>query len=395
MTFTQRTHNCGDVRLSHKDAEVTLNGWIHRVRDLGGLWFADVRDRTGLVQVFIDPEKFPTRNDLRNECVVEISGVVAERSEKNKNPDTPTGDIEIIVSSFQVLSASKPLPFPVSDETSMESVSEDLRIKHRYLDLRRATMYRGLAIRAAVNKRIREFLHGQTFLEVETPIITKSTPEGARDYLIPYRQTPGLWYALPQSPQQYKQLLMVGGIERYYQIARCFRDESSRADRQPEFTQLDLEMSFIKEEDILSLNEAMVRDVVNGVISEFGLDKEPVKDFPRMTYDEAMNRYGCDKPDIRFGLELFDVTENVKGSEFGVFNNAIEADGFIRGIRYPGGSVLSRKEIGVVEEFCREFGAKGMASMAVEADGEGIDIGKGGLRPQLWRMQQWFSVGQS
>ena len=377
MSFKQRTHNCGDIRLSHKDSEVTLNGWIHRVRDLGGLWFADVRDRTGLVQVFIDPEKFPNRSDLRNECVVEFTGIVTERTEKNKNPDSPTGDIEIIVSNYQVLSASKPLPFPVSDEAQMESVSEDLRIKHRYLDLRRAKMYRGLAIRAAVNKRIREFLHGQTFLEVETPIITKSTPEGARDYLIPYRQTPGLWYALPQSPQQYKQLLMVGGIERYYQIARCFRDESSRADRQPEFTQLDLEMSFIHQEDVLSLNEAMVRHVINGVISEFGLDKEPVGDFPRMTYDEAMNTYGCDKPDIRFGLELFDVTESVRGCEFGVFKNAIEADGLIRGVRYPGGSILSRKEVGIVEDFCREFGTKGMASMAVEADGDGVDLGNG------------------
>ena len=377
MTFKQRTHNCGDIRLSHKASEVVLNGWIHRVRDLGGLWFADVRDRTGLVQVFLDPEKFPNRSEIRNECVAEFTGIVAERSDKNKNPDSPTGDIEIIVSDYQILSASKPLPFPVSDEAQMESVSEDLRIKHRYLDLRRASMYRGLAIRAAVNKQIREFLHGQTFLEVETPIITKSTPEGARDYLIPYRQTPGLWYALPQSPQQYKQMLMVAGVERYYQIARCFRDESSRADRQPEFTQLDLEMSFVVEEDILTLNEQMVRKVVNGVTAEYSLDKAPVENFPRMTYAEAMDRYGCDKPDIRFGLELFDATEAVTGCEFGVFNGTIEAEGRIRGVRYPGGSGLSRKEIGIVEDFCKEFGAKGMASMAIEAEGEGVDLGNG------------------
>lgn len=377
MTFNARTHNCGDIRLSDKGSKVTLNGWIHRVRDLGGLWFADVRDRTGLVQVFIDPEKSPNRAELRNECVVEFTGIVTERDEKNKNPEAPTGDIEIIVESYQVLSASKPLPFPVSDETQMESVSEDLRIKHRYLDLRRATMYRRLAVRAAAHRRIREYLHEQNFLEVETPIITKSTPEGARDYLVPYRQTPGLWYALPQSPQQYKQLLMVAGVERYFQIARCFRDESSRADRQPEFSQLDLEMSFISQEDILRLNEGMVRYVINGLIEEFGLDKEPVQDFPRMTFDEAMDQYGCDKPDIRFGLELFEISEQVKGSEFGVFNNALEFGGRIRGVRYPGGAKLSRKEVGVLEDFAREFGAKGMASMAVESEGEGIDIGNG------------------
>ncbi len=377
MSFIARTHNCGEIRLAQKGAVVTLNGWIHRVRDLGGLWFADVRDRTGLVQVFIEPEKFTNRADLRNECVVSITGTVAERDEKNKNPDAPTGDIEIIVSSYEILSASKPLPFPVSDEQQMESVSEDLRIKHRYIDLRRATMYKRLAVRAAAHRRIREYLHTQKFLEVETPIITKSTPEGARDYLVPYRQTPGLWYALPQSPQQYKQMLMVAGVERYFQIARCFRDESSRADRQPEFSQLDLEMSFISQEDILQLNEGMVKYVVNGLIEEFGLDKEPVGDFTRMTYVEAMDKYGCDKPDIRFGLELFDVSEIVKGSEFGVFNNTLEFGGRIRGVRYPGGAKLSRKEVGVLEDFAREFGAKGMASLAVEAEGEGVDIGNG------------------
>ncbi|MBS1701525.1 MAG: aspartate--tRNA ligase [Armatimonadetes bacterium] len=392
MTFNARTHHCGDIRLSHKGETVTLNGWIHRVRDLGGLWFADVRDRTGLVQIFIEPEKFPNRFDLRNECVIEVTGVVTERDERNKNPESPTGEVEIVVESYQVLSASKPLPFPVSDESQMESVSEDLRIKHRYLDLRRAKMYRGLAIRAAANRKIREYLGTQGFLEVETPIITKSTPEGARDYLIPYRQTPGLWYALPQSPQQYKQLLMVAGVERYFQIARCFRDESSRADRQPEFSQLDLEMSFITQEDILQLNENTVRYVVNGLIEEFGLQKDPVQDFPRMTFDEAMDQYGCDKPDIRFGLELFDISAEVEGCEFGVFNNAIEFGGKIRGVRYPGGAKLSRKEVGVLEDFAREFGAKGMASMAVESEGEGVDLGNG-LKVRS-SIAKFFSVDQ-
>jgi aspartyl-tRNA synthetase len=377
MTFQARTKHCGELRASHQGERVVLNGWIHRVRDLGGLWFADVRDRSGTVQVFLDPEKFPNRAEIRNECCMEFVGTVAERDEKNKNAESPTGAIEIIVESYQVLGPAKPLPFPVSDETQMVSVNEDLRIKHRYLDLRRAGMYRGLALRAAANRRIREFLNGQNFVEVETPIITKSTPEGARDYLVPYRQEAGLWYALPQSPQQYKQLLMVAGIERYYQIARCFRDESSRADRQPEFTQLDLEMSFITEEDILSLNEEMVKSVVNGLIEEFDLPKEKISDFPRMTFDESMRLYGCDKPDIRFGLELFEVTDLVKDSEFGVFKNTIEGGGQIRGVRYPTGASLSRKEVGVLEDFCREFGAKGMASMAVVNEGEGVEIGNG------------------
>lgn len=377
MSFSKRTHTCGELRLSEKGQTVVLNGWIHRVRDLGGLWFADVRDRTGTVQIFIDPESFPDRAEIRNECCITVTGVVTERDDKNKNPESPTGDIDIVVSTYSILSPAKPLPFPVSDEQQMESVAEDLRVKHRYLDLRRAKMFRGLAIRSAVNGLLRNFLATKGFVEVETPIITKSTPEGARDYLVAYRQEAGLWYALPQSPQQYKQLLMVGGVEKYYQIARCFRDESSRADRQPEFTQLDLEMSFITQEDILELNEEMVKSVVNGVIDQFQLDKEHVTEFPRMTYDEAMEKYGCDKPDIRFDLELFDISELVKDCEFGVFTSTLEADGKIRGVRYPGGAKLSRKEVGVLEEFSRTFGAKGMASLAIESEGEGVDIGNG------------------
>ena len=377
MAFQKRTIECGELRASHEGQTVVLNGWIHRVRDLGGLWFADMRDRTGTVQLFLEPEKFPNRAEIRNETCLQIIGKVAMREPKDRNPEQPTGDIDVIIESYEVLGTAKPLPFPVSDEVAMNQVSEDLRIKHRYLDLRRASMYRGLAIRAAANRRIREFLNGRAFVEVETPIITKSTPEGARDYLVPYRQEAGLWYALPQSPQQYKQMLMVAGVERYYQIARCFRDESSRSDRQPEFTQLDLEMSFITQEDILELNESMVKAVINGLIEEFNLPKEPVTDFPRMSYDEAMRDYGCDKPDIRFGLQLFDVTSIVDGSEFGVFQSTIESEGKIRGVRYPGGANLSRKEVGVLEDFCREFGAKGMASLSIITEGEGVDIGNG------------------
>jgi aspartyl-tRNA synthetase len=346
--------------------QVTLNGWAHRVRDLGGVLFIDLRDRSGLVQLTFDPSAFPNRGELRNETCLSITGTVKERAEETKNLRMGTGDIEILVSAYSVLGPSKPLPFPVSDEDQMQLVNEELRVKHRYLDLRRPSMYRRLAIRSSVVRRMHRYLDDQGFLEVETPIITKSTPEGARDYLVPYRLESGKWYALPQSPQQYKQLLMVAGIERYYQIARCFRDESSRADRQPEFSQLDLEMSFVTQEDILSLTEALTIDVVNGVIEEFGLDKLKLEPFDRLTYDEAMHLYGSDKPDLRFGLRLFDLTSAVVGTEFGVFKNTLEAGGVIRGVRYPGGAGLSRKEIGVLDEFCREFGAKGMAWLAVE-----------------------------
>ncbi len=367
MGFVQRTKTCGELRAEHVDQQVSLNGWAHKVRDLGGVLFVDLRDRTGLVQLTLDPNLFPNRGDIRAESCLSVTGTIKVRAEATKNPKMSTGDIEVIVSSYSVLGPSKPLPFPLSDEDQMESVNEELRIKHRYLDLRRPSMYRRMAVRGATLRRIRHYLDQEKFLEIETPIITKSTPEGARDYLVAYRLDPGKWYALPQSPQQYKQLLMVAGIERYYQIARCFRDESSRADRQPEFTQLDLEMSFVRQEDILNLAEGLMVDVVNGLIDEFGLEKDKVEPFERMTYDEAMYLYGCDKPDLRFGLRLFDLTEAVRGCEFGVFKGTIESGGMIRGVRFPGGSKLSRKEVGQLEEYCKEFGAKGMASIAVEA----------------------------
>jgi aspartyl-tRNA synthetase len=366
MGFVQRTKTCGELRAEHAGQQVCLNGWAHKVRDLGGVVFVDLRDRTGLVQLTLDPSLLPNTGAIRSESCLSVTGEVRVRAEGTKNPKMATGDIEVVVTSYSILGASKPLPFPLSDEDQMESVNEELRIKYRYLDLRRPVMYRRLAVRGAALRRIRAFLDKEAFLEVETPIITKSTPEGARDYLVPYRLQPGLWYALPQSPQQYKQLLMVAGVERYYQIARCFRDESSRADRQPEFTQLDIEMSFVTQEDILQLAERLIIDVVNGLIDEFELEKDKVEPFERITYDEAMYLYGCDKPDLRFGLRLFDLTAAVSGSGFGVFKSTIENGGVIRGVRYPGGARHSRKEIGVLEEFCKEFGAKGMASMAVE-----------------------------
>lgn len=366
MIFPKRTHGCGEPRPAHVGETLVFNGWVHRVRDLGGLCFVDLRDRTGIVQLVIDPVAHPGYAELRSECCIAVTGQVRERAAEAKNPRMETGEVEVTVERYTLLSPSKVLPFPLSDETQMGSVNEELRIKHRYLDLRRPAMYRKLAIRAAAIRRIRKHLDDRGFLEIETPIITKSTPEGARDYLVPYRLDPGLFYALPQSPQQYKQLLMVAGCERYYQIARCFRDEAQRSDRQPEFTQLDLEMSFVDRDDVLNLIEGLTLDIVNGLIGEFGLEKDPIEPFTWITYDDAMERYGCDKPDLRFGLELFDVTEIGRGSEFSVFRTTAESGGKVRGVRYPGGAKLSRKEIGELENLCRDFGAKGLATLAVE-----------------------------
>ncbi|HZH98472.1 MAG TPA: aspartate--tRNA ligase [Fimbriimonadaceae bacterium] len=368
MSFVQRTLWCGDLRPEHAGSQVVLNGWAHRVRDLGGLFFVDMRDRSGLVQLLFDPEKLPNLGEIRPETCLSVTGEVRMRSEITRNPRIPTGEVEVVISHYSVLSPAKPLPFPVSDEEQMEHVKEELRIKHRYLDLRRPAMHRKLSIRAAAIRKIRSYLDDRGFTEVETPIITKSTPEGARDYLVPYRLEPGQFYALPQSPQQYKQLLMVAGIERYYQIAKCFRDESQRSDRQPEFTQLDLEMSFIHQEDVLELAEGLTLTVINELIEEFGLEKDPVEPFVRLSYDEAINLYGSDKPDLRFGLPLFDITLAVAESEFGVFRSAVAAGNVIRGVRYPGGAQLSRKEVSQLEEFAKEFGAKGLASLAVERE---------------------------
>ncbi len=369
MSFIQRTHSCGELRSQHAGQQVVLNGWAHRVRDLGGLFFVDMRDRFGIVQLLFDPSVFPKLEDIRHECCLSVTGDVRVRSEGTRNANIATGDIEIVVDSYSILSPAKPLPFPISDEEQMKTVNEELRVKHRYLDLRRPNMYRKLALRAATVRKIRAYLDERGFLETETPIITKSTPEGARDYLVPYRLEPGKFYALPQSPQQYKQILMVSGIERYYQIAKCFRDESQRSDRQPEFTQLDVEMSFIKQDDILELVEGLTRSVINELIDEFELDKEKIEAFPRLTYDEAVNLYGTDKPDLRFDLRLFDVTSVAANCGFGVFRNTVDGGGMVRGVRYPGGAELSRKEVGELETFAKEFGAKGLATMAVTSGG--------------------------
>ncbi|MCW5946594.1 MAG: aspartate--tRNA ligase [Fimbriimonadales bacterium] len=365
MSFRQRTHTCGELRAEHVGETVTLNGWCHRIRDLGGLFFVDLRDRTGICQLNCDVNAIVGLEKLRSEFVVAVTGKVAKRTPEAVNTKIPTGEIELIVEELAVLNECDVLPFPVSDEEQMDKVSEELRIKYRYLDLRRPSMYQKLAVRAALVSGIRKYLDDRGFLEVETPIFTRSTPEGARDYLVPYRLEPGKFYALPQSPQQYKQLLMVGGIDRYYQIAKCFRDEAQRADRQPEFTQLDLEMSFPVQEDILQLTEGLTCEVCNSVIEKFGLDFEPVGRFPRLTYDESMTKYATDKPDLRFDLEVFDITDIAKKSAFGVFQAIASSGGIVRGIRYPGGAELSRNQIGELETFAKEFGAKGLANIPV------------------------------
>lgn len=365
MSFRKRTHFCGEPRREHVGAEVVLNGWIHRIRDLGGLFFVDLRDRTGLCQLVFDVARFPHLHTLRSEYVLSVVGEVRARSPETVNPKMATGEVEVVVEQYEVLNPCAVLPFPVSDEEQMRNVSEELRIRHRYLDLRRPTMYRKLALRAAVVREIRRYLDERGFIEIETPIFTRSTPEGARDYLVPYRLEPGKFYALPQSPQQYKQLLMVGGIERYYQIAKCFRDEAQRSDRQPEFTQLDLEMSFVHQEDVLQVAEGLTREVCNRVIEEFNLDLEPVQEFPRLTYEEALNRFGTDKPDMRFGIELFAATDIAADTEFRVFRTVVESGGVVRGLVYPGGASLSRREVGELEAYAQSFGAKGLAQLAL------------------------------
>jgi aspartyl-tRNA synthetase len=344
---------------------VTVNGWVQKRRDHGGVIFIDLRDRTGLLQTVANEERHAARlaaDEVRSEYSLSITGVVQARPEGTTNPNMATGAVELVAETVEILNPSKTPPFPISEEA--ENVDEVLRLKHRYLDLRRPAMYEKMRLRHEVIRRIREFMYGRDFLEIETPILTKSTPEGARDYLVPYRLQAGLFYALPQAPQQFKQLLMVGGIERYFQIAKCFRDEAQRADRQPEFTQLDLEMSYVTQEDVLELIEALMIDVIEAVS-----DKTLIKPFPRLTYDEAMDRYGSDKPDLRFGLELADVSGILKDTQAGVFKGALAAGGQVKAIRYPGGASLTRRELDQLPHMAQKYGAKGMAYLIVEEAG--------------------------
>lgn len=361
-----RTYFCGELTEKAIGEKVSLKGWVQKRRDLGGLIFVDLRDRTGIVQVVFNPEVSPealaAAEKIRNEFVLDIEGEVIAREEGTINENLKTGRIEIKAEKVTIINEAKTPPFVIDDKTD---VSEDVRLKYRYLDLRRPVMFDTFKMRHQVTKTMRNFLDSEGFLDVETPILTKSTPEGARDYLVPSRVHPGEFYALPQSPQIFKQLLMVGGFERYYQIARCFRDEDLRADRQPEFTQVDIEMSFMSQEEIIGLMENMMEMVMKEVK---GLDVQ--LPFPRMTYQEAMDRFGSDKPDTRFGMELTDLSEIVKDSSFKVFAGAVASGGQVKAINVKNGAgKYSRKDIDALTEFAAVYGAKGLAWLKAEEDG--------------------------
>ncbi|EIM07915.1 aspartyl-tRNA ligase [Planococcus antarcticus DSM 14505] len=361
-----RTHYCGEVNETVIGQRVTLKGWVQKRRDLGGLIFVDVRDRSGIVQVVFNPEiskeAAAIGESLRNEFVIHIDGLVVKRAPGQINATMKTGKIEVQVDHAAIINAAKNPPFAIEDNTD---VSEDLRLKYRYLDLRRPAMYETFKMRSDLTKSIRRFLDEEGFIEVETPILTKSTPEGARDYLVPSRVHDGEFYALPQSPQLFKQMLMVSGFDKYYQIARCFRDEDLRADRQPEFTQIDMEMSFQTMEDIIEMNERLMVQMMKDVKK---IDIEPT--FQRMSYTEAMDRFGSDKPDVRFGLELVDVSDLVKESAFKVFTGAIENGGQVKLINVKGQAAnYSRKDIDALGAFAAVYGAKGLAWLKVEEQG--------------------------
>jgi len=365
--MSYKTHTCGELRLEHAGRHVTLAGWVHRRRDHGGVIFIDLRDRFGLTQVVINPanvrspEVFAQAEALRNEYVIQVEGVVAQRPAGMANPKLATGEIEVIAHDVTVLNPAKTPPFAIDDDG--RNVDENLRLKYRYLDLRRERMARNLIIRHTFVKFIRDYLDARGFIEVETPILFKTTPEGARDYLVPSRVHPGCFYALPQSPQQLKQLLMVAGVERYFQIARCFRDEDQRADRQPEFTQLDLEMSFVDRDDVLNLIEGLFTEFTERYAHLHG-KRLSFKPFPRLTYEEAMERFGSDKPDLRYGMELFDVTAETRGSEFLPFRVA-----HVKGICVAGCAGYTRKQADELTEFARRQGAKGLVVLWHDPDG--------------------------
>ena len=355
--FMFRTHTCGELRPEHAGQEVLLAGWVHRRRDHGPLIFIDLRDRYGLTQVVFDsataPEAHAIASQARSEFVLQVRGLVGKRPDESLNPDLPTGAVEVRAGIATILNPAKTTPIYISKEGGED---EMLRLKYRYLDLRRERMQKNLILRHRMIKFIRDFLDRENFLEIETPILIKSTPEGARDYLVPSRVHPGEFYALPQSPQQLKQLLMVAGYDRYFQIARCFRDEDLRADRQPEFTQLDMEMSFVDQEDVLNLIERLLIELVREVTPH----KRVVAPFPRLSYAEAMDRYGSDKPDLRYGLEFVSLSETLASSQFAIFSNALASGGQIKGIRVPGVGGYSRKQLDEVVDIARQAGAKGL-----------------------------------
>jgi aspartyl-tRNA synthetase len=362
----KRTHHCNELRPAHIGQIVTLSGWVHSRRDLGGLIFIDVRDREGRTQTVFDPsdlpkELFERAAALRSECVVSVTGKVRQRPEGTNNPKIPTGEIEVMVKELEVLNVADVLPFPVDDPEAAGKVNEELRLKYRYLDLRRPEMARNLRLRSKVAITTRQFLDEQGFLEVETPTLFKSTPEGAREFLVPSRVNPGQFYALPQSPQQFKQILMVGGVEKYFQLARCYRDEDLRADRQPEFTQIDIEMSFIEREDIYALIEGLLKRVW-----KTALNLDVPTPFKRITFAEALNRYGIDKPDTRLAMELADFTEEFRASKFKVFSGAVAGGGVVKALNAKGLAGATQGQIETMTEYARSFGAKGLAYIKVE-----------------------------
>ncbi|MGO8931081.1 MAG: aspartate--tRNA ligase [Limisphaerales bacterium] len=362
----KRTHHCNELRPVHIGQIVTLDGWVHSRRDLGGLIFIDVRDREGRTQTVFDPSDLPQNlfeqaASLRSECVVRITGKVRARPAGTNNPKIPTGEVEVMAKALELLNYAEVLPFPVDDPEVASKVNEEMRLKYRYLDLRRPEMANNLRVRSKAATATRMFLEEQGFLEVETPILFKSTPEGAREFLVPNRREPGTFYALPQSPQQFKQILMVGGVERYYQIARCFRDEDQRADRQLEFSQIDIEMSFIEREDIYNLVEGLLKRIWKAT-----LDIDVPTPFKRLTFQEAINRYGIDKPDTRFGMELVDFTEEFRGSKFKIFSGAVANQGVVKAINAKGLAGATQGQMDTMTEYAKSFGAKGLAFIKVE-----------------------------
>ena len=394
-----KTTDCGDLGEEQIGSQTTLAGWVSRRRDHGGIIFLDLRDRTGVVQVVfnpeLNPEAYQVADQLRAEWVIQVQGTVQRRPPGSENPAMATGTVEVIPHTAAVLNSSLTPPFYITDDVE---VDESLRLRYRYLDLRRPKMYGNLVLRHKVVKYIRDSLNARGFLEIETPILIKSTPEGARDYLVPSRMQKGSFYALPQSPQQLKQLLMVSGVERYFQIARCFRDEDLRADRQPEFTQLDLEMSFVDEEDILQLTE----ELYTGLVESLAPEKTLLKPFPRLTYDEAMERYGSDKPDLRFAMEMADVTDLALETEFRVFHSVIQAGGIVKGFAVKGQGHYTGSNMRELEQAAKDAGAAGLshlrlgeASSINTLDEEAIQLSPGLRMPVEWsrRMAQRVGAG--
>lgn len=362
----KRTHHCNELRTEHAGQTVTLAGWVHSRRDLGGVLFIDIRDREGRTQTVFDPSDLPKEvcdhaASLHSESVIQVTGRVRQRPQGTDNTKIPTGQVEVEVRELVVLNQADVLPFPVDDPEVANKVNEELRLKYRYLDLRRPEMARNLRLRSKVATASRVFLDEQGFLEVETPTLFKSTPEGAREFLVPSRVHPGQFYALPQSPQQFKQILMVAGVERYFQLARCYRDEDLRADRQPEFTQVDIEMSFIDREDIYALIEGLLKRVWKTAL---GMDIPTP--FKRISFEEALNRYGIDKPDTRFGMELVDLTEDFRNSTFKVFSGAAQGGGVVKAINARGLACATQGQIETMTEYAKSFGAKGLAFIKVE-----------------------------